>query len=107
VSDDEQILPEVRDRAVRMVLDREGEHPSRWAAISSIAGKIGRCPHTLVEWGNTADRDSGRVPGIPSDLAAWLKALGRENRELLQANEILRRAAMYFPQAELDRRFKP
>jgi transposase-like protein len=99
--------PEVRDRAVRMVLDHEGEHPSRWAAISSIAGKIGCSPHTLLEWVQQADRDSGRSPGVPSDVAAKLKALERENRELRQANEILRKASAYFAQAELDRRFKP
>jgi len=99
--------PEVRDRAVRMVLDHEGEHPSRWAAISSIAGKIGCSPHTLLEWVKKADCDSGRSPGVPSDVAAKLKALERENRELRQANEILRKASAYFAQAELDRRFKP
>src|SRR6201991_4929741 len=99
--------PEVRDRAVRMVLDHEGEHPSRWAAISSIAGKIGCSPHTLLEWVKKADRDSGRSPGVPSDVAARLKALERENRELRQANEILRKASAYFALAELDRWFRP
>ena len=90
-----------------MVLDHEGEHPSRWAAISSIAGKIGSSPHTLLEWVKKADRNSGGSPGVPSDVAAKLKALERENRELRQANEILRKASAYFAQAELDRRFKP
>jgi transposase-like protein len=99
--------PEVRDRAVRMVLDHESEHPSRWAAISSIAGKIGCSPHTLLEWVKKSDWDSGRAPGVPSDVAAKLKALERENRELRQANEILRKASAYFAQAELDRRYKP
>jgi transposase-like protein len=92
--------PEVRDRAVRMVLDHGGEHPSRWAAISSIAGKIGCSPHTLLEWVKKADRDSGRSPGVSSDVAAKLKALERENRELRQANEIPRKASAYFAQAE-------
>ena len=99
--------PEVRDRAVRLVLEHESEHPSRWAAISSIAGKIGCSPHTLLEWVQKSDRDSGRAPGVPSDVAAKLKALERENRELRQANEILRKASAYFAQAELDRRYKP
>jgi transposase len=98
---------EVRARAVRMVLDHEGEHASRWAAVSSIAAKIGCTAQTLHEWVKKAERDSGVRLGIPFDVAERLKALERENRELRQANEILRKASAYFAQAELDRRFKP
>ena len=99
--------PEVRTRAVRMVLDHEGEHPSRWAAVVSIAAKIGCTPQTLHEWVKKAEVDSGQRAGVPTDMAAKLKALERENRELRQANEILRKASAYFAQAELDRRYKP
>ena len=97
--------PEVRARAVRLVLEHEQDHPSRWAAISSVAAKIGCTAQSLHEWIKKAEVDSGVRGGVPSELAERLKALERENRELRQANEILRKASAYFAQAELDRRF--
>jgi transposase-like protein len=89
-----------------MVLDQEGEHPSRWATVVSIAAKIGCSAQTLNEWVKKAEVDSGKRAGAPSEMAERLKALERENRELRQANEILRKASAYFAQAELDRPFK-
>ena len=98
--------PEVRERAVRMVLNGEGQHESRWAAIVSISTKIGCAPQTLNEWVKKVEVDTGQRGGITTEMAEKMKALERENRELKQANEILRKASAYFAQAELDRPFK-
>ncbi len=86
--------PEVRARAVRMVLDHEGEHASRWAAVSSIAAKIGCTAQTLHEWVKKAEVDSGKRAGVPSDMAEKMKALERENREMLSSSR--RRAIPFF-----------
>ena len=96
--------PEVRERAVRMLLEHQGEHSSQWAAIGSIAAKIGCTAETLRKWVRQAERDTGRRPGLTSDEKERLKDLEREVRELRRANEILRKASAFFAQAELDRR---
>src|SRR3954462_11183272 len=99
--------PEVRQRAVRMVLEHGGDHGSQWAAIGSIAGKIGCTAETLRKWVRQAERDQGQRPGATSEERERIKALEREVRELRQANEILKKASAYFAMAELDRRSKP
>ena len=98
---------EIRSRAVRMVSEHGADHASQWAAIGSIAAKIGCSGETLRKWLRQHERDAGLQDGMTSEMRDRLKALERENRELRQANEILRKASAYFAQAELDRRFKP
>ena len=99
--------PEVRQRAVRMVLDHGGDHASQWSAIGSIAAKIGCTAETLRKWVRQAERDQGLRPGTTTADQERIKVLERENRELRQANEVLRKASAYFAMAELDRRSKP
>ena len=98
--------PEVRERAVRMVQEQRGEYPSLWAAIESIAPKIGCVPQTLNEWVKRAERDSGVRPGATTAEQQRIKELEREVRELRKTNEILKLASAFFAQAELDRRLK-
>lgn len=96
--------PEVRERAVRLVHESTSEHPSEWAAIRSVAAKIGCTTETLRKWVRRADHDSAKRAGPTTEEKQRIKELERENRELKRANEILRKASAYFAQAELDRR---
>ena len=96
--------PEVRERAVRMVLEHRGEYASEWAAIQSVASKIGCSAETLRNWVRRTQVDTGSREGVTSEERARVKDLEREVRELRRANEILRKASAYFAQAELDRR---
>jgi transposase len=98
--------PEVRERAVRMVFEHQAEYESQWAAINSIASKIGCTAETLRKWVRQAERDQGKRAGLTTSEQERLKQLERENFELKRANEILRKAAAFFAQAELDRRPK-
>ena len=93
---------EVQERAVRLVFDHGSEHNSQWAAITSVAEKIGCTPETLRRWLRQTERDTGRREGMTTDERERLKVLERENRELRRTNEILRKASAYFAQAELD-----
>ena len=99
--------PEVRERAVRMVFEQRSEHASQWAAIESIAPKIGCTAQTLLNWVRQYERDSGRREGVTTAEQQRIKALEREVKELRRANEILKLASAFFAQAELDRRLKP
>jgi len=94
----------MRERAVRLVFENQAEHESEWAAISSVASKIGCTAETLRKWVRQTERDSGRRPGLTTAERERLKELERENRELKRANEILRKASAFFAQAELDRK---
>jgi transposase len=98
--------PEFRERAVRLVFEHQGEHKTQWAAIASIASKIGCTSETLRKWVRQAERDRGQREGLSSTEREHLKQLEREVRELKRANEILRKAAAFFAQAELDRQPK-
>ena len=95
--------PEVRERAVRMVFEHQDQYDSQWAAMASIAEKIGCTTESLRKWVRQVERDQGRKPGLTTDERERLKALERENHELRRANEILRKASAFFAQAELDR----
>ena len=98
--------PEVRERSVRLVQEQTQAQGSQWAAIQSVASKIGCTAETLRRWVRQAERDQGRHPGLTTSERERMKELERENRELKRANEILRKASAFFAQAELDRKGK-
>ncbi|MBD3392077.1 MAG: transposase [Chitinivibrionales bacterium] len=104
MSQQKRYRQEVRERAVRLVFDHLAEYPSQWAAIESIARKIGCTPETLRSWIRRAEVEQGKRAGMTSDERTRMKELERENRELRRSNEILRKAAAFFAQAELDRK---
>ena len=98
--------PEFRERSVRLLLEHRDEYQSEAAALTAIAGKLGCSPDSLRVWVRQAQRDGGERPGQTTADKARIKELERENRELRQANEILKKASAYFAQAELDRPFR-
>jgi transposase len=98
--------PEMRERAVRLVQEHRGEYPSLWAAVESIAPKIGCVPQTLLDWVKRHEVDSGTRDGVSTTERERIKALEREVKELRRANDILKTASAFFAQAELDRRLK-
>ena len=106
MSTSKKYSPEVRERAVRLVFEHQSEHESQWAAMASIAEKIGCTTEILRKWVREAERDQGVKPGLSTEERERLKALERENKELRRTNEILRKASAFFAQAELDRREK-
>jgi len=106
MSKSQRFSPEVRERAVRMVQEHQGEYESQWAAVVSIAGKIGCTPQTLLNWVRQHERDTGQREGTTTADAKRIKDLEREVKELRRANEILKLASAFFAQAELDRRLK-
>ena len=106
MSKQSKFSPEVRERAVRLVREQRGEHPSLWAAVESIAPKIGCTSQTLLDWVKREEIDNGERGGVSISERERLKALERENKELRRANEILKLASAFFAQAELDRRLK-
>ncbi|MGF7131145.1 transposase [Paraburkholderia sp. EB58] len=106
MSKQSKFSPEVRERAVRLVREQRGEHPSLWAAVESIAPKIGCTSQTLLDWVKRDEVDSGEREGVSTSERERLKALEREVKELRRANEILKLASAFFAQAELDRRLK-
>jgi transposase len=106
MSKSNRFSPEVRERAVRMVTESRADHPSQWAAIESIASKMGCAPQTLHNWVRRQEVDTGQRPGITTAETQRVKELEREVKELRRANEILKLASAFFAQAELDRRLK-
>jgi transposase len=106
MSKSNRFSPEVRERAVRLVQEHRGEYPSLWAAVESIAPKIGCVASTLLDWVKQSEVDTGIREGVSTSEAQRVKELERENKELRRANEILKLASAFFAQAELDRRLK-